>query len=448
MKVFGTDGLRDSIDGPLLQPVFLQRFTRAVANWAKSRQPNKQGRLHAIIGRDTRQSGQSLFLQISNVLADEQIGVFDAGVCPTPAVAMAVRDLDLELGIAITASHNPATDNGIKLFGPGGAKLSDAAELDIESRFPPEGSLQVLPNAPARQYDARRHYLQAYKGILPHGSLMGMKIVVDASNGATYQTTAEHLSELGAAVERLSHHPDGQNINLECGSEHPQRLQKAVCASGADLGIAHDGDGDRLVLCDASGQLLDGDTILAILATQWAKAGLLPNRGIVSTIMSNCGLDTALANEGIRLHRAGVGDRQVFFKMRELGLALGGESSGHIISTHHLPTGDGLLAALLVLRCMIDSGKPLADLASIYTPFPQLLRNLKVSDKPDLEDIPHLQNGLRSLSGDLGQRGRVLLRYSGTEPKIRLLVEADSTDLANRTMQDLHALVHQTLPVA
>lgn len=449
MNVFGTDGLRDAVGGPLLQPAFVQRFGRAVARWAKRRHPQKPSRLHAIIGRDTRHSGEAIFHQLARGLWEEGVGVLDAGVCPTPAVATAVRDLDLDLGLVITASHNPATDNGIKLFGCAGAKLSDACEADIERELVsiPEGGGSP-GGVPVRQYEARRHYLEALAGLLPEGALMGMKMVVDASNGATFQTTAERLGIAGATVTRLHHEPDGHNINAECGSEYPLSLQNAVRETGAAIGIAHDGDGDRVILCDANGHLVSGDAILALLAIHLAGQGQLAEKGLVATVMSNLALEATLQPHGIRVHRTGVGDRQVFFKMRELGIHLGGESSGHIISMRHLPTGDGLLAALLVLQAMTHSGRSLGDLAAVYTPFPQKILNLKVSAKPDLHAMQGLQDALASLEGDLRPKGRLLLRYSGTEPKIRLLVEADGESLAQDAMERLRAIVMAHLPIA
>jgi phosphoglucosamine mutase len=449
MKVFGTDGLRDSVNGPLLDPQFVQRFGRAVARWAKLRHPNSDSRLHAIIGRDTRASGKAIFHALADGLAGEGIGLFDAGICPTPAISMAVRELDLELGFAITASHNPATDNGIKIFGPGGSKLPDGEETAIENLIA-ELELNDAPiqSHPVRQYEARRHYMDGYAGLLPANALMGLKIVVDASNGATYQTTAELLQRFGAYVTAIHHSPDGENINAACGSEYPYTLRTTVREIGADLGIAHDGDGDRLILCDHRGDVLSGDALLAILATHWAAKSALPNNGIVATVMSNLALDKVLESAGICVHRCGVGDRQVFFKMREHGISLGGESSGHIISLAHLPTGDGLLAALLVLRAQTEKQQSLRDIASIFTPFPQSICNLKVRSKPSMEQLPALQEALRELENKLGNDGRLLLRYSGTEPKVRLLVEAATEELTTSTMDELKNLVHEHLPIS
>lgn len=449
MNVFGTDGLRDAVDGPLLQPAFVRRFGRAVARWAIRRHPAGESRLHAIIGRDTRYSGEAIFQHLAGGLSEEGIGILDAGICPTPAVATAVRDLDLDLGLVITASHNPAGDNGIKIFGSAGAKLSEASESDIEGELASISESGVLPGGvPVRQYEARRHYLKSLGSLLPPGALMGMGIVVDASNGATFQTTAECLLSAGASVTRLHHDPDGHNINAACGSEFPQSLQQAVVTSGAALGIAHDGDGDRVILCDARGQLVSGDAILALLAIHMAEKGWLDRRGLVATVMSNLALEATLSPHSIHVHRAGVGDRQVFFKMRELGIQLGGESSGHIISMRHLPTGDGLLAALLVLQAMTHKGRSLSELAAVYKPFPQQVLNLAVSAKPELNSLPGLQSDLSALEADLRPRGRLLLRYSGTEQKIRLLVEGDDETLARSAMDRLKTIVTSHLPVS
>jgi phosphoglucosamine mutase len=312
----------------------------------------------------------------------------------------------------------------------------------------PEADEENFEHTPSvRYYEARRHYLDHYEDILPDSSLMGLRIILDCSNGATYRTSGELLTRFGAQVIPFGCDPTGDNINSGVGSENPKVICKATVELDAHLGISHDGDGDRVILCDHRGQVIDGDAVLAILGAGWARRNELPGMAVVATIMSNLGLDKCLADAGVRLERVGVGDRQVFYAMQKGGYVLGGESSGHFIAMNHLPTGDGLLAALLVLKEMITSERSLAELASIFRPFPQLKKNLWVKQKFPLEQQTDLQTALASLSQRLGQRGRILLRYSGTEPKIRLLAEAEDPDLSAQTMEELESLVHEHLPV-
>ncbi len=389
-------------------------------------------------------------MSLAGGLHAEGVRIFDAGICPTPATAVAIRVLGLDMGFVITASHNPATDNGIKLFGPGGCKLQMDQELEIEALI---DSIQLDKETnpatpPVRNLDARRHYLETYENLLPQNALVGMRIVLDCANGAAFRTTPELLRKLGAKLFLIGVEPDGTNINEGVGSEEPDVLAKAVLQQGADLGIAHDGDGDRVILCDHTGKVLDGDAVLAILGTGWAQRGCLKKNTIVATIMSNLGLDDCLAESGVAVERVGVGDRQVFYSMRDNGYVLGGESSGHFIAMEHLPTGDGLLATLLVLNEVIKSGKTLAELGSVFKPFPQIKKNLPVTDKPVLEELAELQSELVSMEKRLGKSGRILLRYSGTEPKVRLLAEAADKDLAEITFSELEDMVMRHLPVA
>lgn len=449
MKYFGTDGIRDRVTGPLLDPKFVYRLGRAVGQWM--RQEPADSSYHIAIGRDTRASGGYLFLAMGRGLDHEGIRIFDAGVCPTPAVATTVRDLGLQMGVVITASHNPATDNGIKLFGPGGFKLSEEQEREIEAvldTIPEPRDWEAGPTPAVRYYEARRHYLDHYTGLLPDHGLMGIRIVLDCSNGATYRTSGELLTRYGAQVIALGCEPDGDNINAGVGSENPDVICRATLTHNAHLGIAHDGDGDRVILCDHRGKVIDGDAVLAILGRGWADRGELPGMAVVATIMSNLGLDKCLGQAGVRLQRVGVGDRQVFYAMQAGGIILGGESSGHFIAMNHLPTGDGLLAALLVLRELIAADRTLAELAAAFQPFPQIKKNLTVKQKLPLGQQAGLQAALTSLENRLGRRGRILLRYSGTEPKIRLLAEAEDAGLAEQTFAELQSLVHTHLPIS
>ncbi|MGC9450909.1 MAG: phosphoglucosamine mutase [Oceanipulchritudo sp.] len=447
MKYFGTDGIRDRVTGPLMQPKFVFRLGRAAGKWLRQR-PAVSSR-HVVIGRDTRASAGYLFLSLARGLHEEGIRIFDGGVCPTPAVAGAVRLLGLDMGIVITASHNPASDNGIKFFGPGGYKLRAGEEEEIEAILDelPDREEDNAHTPPVRYYETRRHYLEAYEHVLPENALMGLRIVLDCSNGATFRTSGELLTRLGAQVLSYGCEPDGDNINANVGSEHPEVIRRQVVEQQADLGIAHDGDGDRVILCDHMGRVVDGDAVLALLGAGWAKRGRLPGMTVVATVMSNLGLDRCLAESGVKVHRTGVGDRQVFYAMREGGFTLGGEPSGHFIAMEYLPTGDGLLAALLVLNEMVRGGRSLQDLSSVYRAFPQIRKNLVVRDKPSLARLPGLQAELAGMEKDLGNRGRILLRYSGTEPKVRLLAEAEDEQLAGETFQSLEEIVRRHLPL-
>ncbi len=447
MEYFGTDGIRDGVNGPLLQEDFVFQLGKAVAQWIQKQSTGKTQ--HVIIGRDTRASGEQLMIALAKGLHTEGIRVFNAGICPTPAVAAAIRMLGLDMGFVITASHNPATDNGIKLFGPGGCKLSIDDEVQIEANLMQLASEKsagaVVP--PMRSFEARRHYLNAFQDLLPANALMGKKVAIDCANGSTFRTTPDLIRKLGAQVFLCGTEPDGSNINAWVGSEFPDVIRGCVLNNEADLGIAHDGDGDRVLLCDSKGTVLDGDAVLAILGTGMAQRGELVTNTVVATIMSNLGLDRCLKEAGVNLERVGVGDRQVYFRMKEKGHVLGGESSGHFIAMKHLPTGDGMLAALLVLNEMILSGKPLDELAAAYRPFPQCKKNIPVKTQPPLEEINELQQALQELEQSIPQGGRILLRYSGTQPMIRLLSEAADQQIAEQVLARLEEIVIRHLPV-
>ena len=300
---------------------------------------------------------------------------------------------------------------------------------------------------PIRSFDARWHYLETFRKVLPTNALMGMKIAVDCANGSTFRTTPDLLRRLGAQVMMCGTEPDGSNINAWVGSEFPDVVRGMMLNNEADLGIAHDGDGDRVLLCDSKGTILDGDAVLAILGTGMARRGELAHNTVVATVMSNLGLDHCLKTEGVVVERVGVGDRQVYFRMKEKGYVLGGESSGHFIAMEHLPTGDGMLAALLVLNEVILADRPLHELAAVYKPFPQLKKNLRVREKPDFDSIDGLQDELTELEQSITGSGRILLRYSGTESIIRLLSEAQEEESSRQTLERLEAIVGRHLPV-
>ncbi|HEX2853035.1 MAG TPA: phosphoglucosamine mutase [Opitutaceae bacterium] len=420
-QYFGTDGVRGPYGGPLINEDFAARLGFAAARWL-----GRPGSV--LIGRDTRFSGPALEAAVARGLRAGGAKAVSLGVVPTPAVARAVKGQGAALGVVITASHNPAGDNGIKFFGSNGMKLTDADELRIEQLIPKEpvaGADSALPNL-----DVTGDYLAAMEELLP-ATLDGWSIVLDAANGATVHTSFQALSDFGADVLCLGSEPDGRNINANVGSEHPEKMCATVRAHGARLGIAHDGDGDRCVLCDERGDVLDGDEILTILATHALSQGRLAANTLVVTVQSNLGVDAAIRAAGGRVCRTAVGDRYVIERMLAEKATLGGESSGHIICAEISPTGDGLVAALKVIEVMLATGRPLSGLRGVLKKFPQLSTALKVREKKPLESLPRLAEAIRRLETDLGVNGRVLVRYSGTESKLRLLVEGP-TDVAVR----------------
>ncbi|MEO7412237.1 MAG: phosphoglucosamine mutase [Opitutaceae bacterium] len=412
-RYFGTDGVRGPYGGPLINEDFAARLGFAVAKWL----PEK-GRV--LIGRDTRFSGPALEAAVALGLAAGGAEPISLGVVPTPAVSRAVRANAAALGVVITASHNPAADNGIKFFGPSGLKLTDAQEVEIEGLIP-DGPMTTA-HASLPTMDAVTGYVELIQSLLPR-TLADWRIVLDTANGATVHTSSRVLRDLKADVLCLGDEPDGRNINAGVGSEHPEKMCAAVLAQRARIGIAHDGDGDRCVLCDELGELLDGDEILTILARHALAQQRLKNRTLVVTVQSNLGVDAAVTAAGGRVLRTAVGDRYVMERMIAEGATLGGESSGHIICSEISPTGDGLVAALKVIEVMLATGKPLSELRRVLKKFPQLSRALTVRVKKPLEALPGLSAVIGALEAELGERGRVLVRWSGTEPKLRLLVE-------------------------
>lgn len=413
-QYFGTDGVRGAYGGPVINENFAARLGAAAGRWAG-------GHGRVLIGHDTRASGVSLSRAVARGLIAAGLEPVLLGVLPTPAVARAVRASGAELGVVVTASHNPAPDNGIKFFGPGGQKLTDEEEALIEeglATVPPLGDLPELPQA-----DALGDYITAATGLLPSGALDGWRIVLDTANGATSVSSPRVLRGLGAEVIALGQSPNGSNINDGVGSEHPQKMAARVRETGARIGIAHDGDGDRCIFCDENGEVLDGDEVLTLLAIDALRRGELAMNELVVTVQSNLGVDVAVAAAGGRVVRTAVGDRYVIERMRADGAKLGGESSGHIVCADVSPTGDGLVAALRVLAVMRDTGRPLSELRRGLKKFPQATRALKVAQKRDLASCGTLSAEINSLEKELGTQGRVLVRYSGTEPKLRLLVE-------------------------
>ncbi|HWL17237.1 MAG TPA: phosphoglucosamine mutase [Opitutus sp.] len=439
-QYFGTDGVRGPYGGPVINEAFAERLGRAAAAWMP-------GGGTVLIGRDTRSSGPALEKALARGLRAGGADPVSLGVVPTPAVARAVVNEKAALGIVITASHNPAADNGIKFFGPRGLKLTDEDEAAIEAGLPAtlphEEPVQALPTLAG----AADNYMTRVKAILPDRSLAGWRIVLDTANGATCATSPLVLRALGAEVTGIGDIPTGENINAGVGSEHPGPLAAKVRSLGACVGIAHDGDGDRCVLCDETGSVLDGDEMMTIVATHALRTGALPKSTLVVTVQSNLGVDAAIRAAGGRVFRTAVGDRYVIQGMLAEGALLGGESSGHLICADISPTGDGLVAALKVLEVMLATGRPLSELRRSLRKFPQLTAALKVKEKIPVERLPGLTAAIRDLETELGETGRVLVRYSGTEAKLRLLVEGPSDAIVRAGLQRLDAAVRAELQV-
>lgn len=430
--LFGTDGIRGRANRHPVTPEIAFRLGRAAGHLLR----DNKARPRFVIGRDTRLSGPMLESALIAGLNSTGADVLLAGVVPTPAVACLVTELGAEGGVVISASHNPAADNGLKLFGPDGYKLPDEIEERIEQLILTPEIDAIRPEGPAigtvsTITDAGERYGRIAKASVPGMSLHGLKIAVDCANGAAFRSTPSVLRDLGAELVLFHAQPDGVNINADCGSTHPEEIARLVKESGAHLGLSHDGDADRLVLCDEQGEVIDGDEILAITAIDALKRGTLAGKTLVATVMSNFGLDDCLAAEGGRVLRTAVGDRYVVEAMRAGNFSIGGEQSGHLIFRDHGTTGDGLLAALQVLRVITESGKPLSELRRVLKKYPQTQRNLRVKTKPPLDSLPEVAHLLTATESALAGKGRVLLRYSGTEPKVRLLIEGPDEAVIN-----------------
>ena len=439
---FGTDGLRgDANRHPMTAEVAL-RVGMAAGKLFMS----KDDRRHlVVIGKDTRLSGYMIEPALVAGFTSVGMDVRLFGPLPTPGVAMMTRSLRADLGVMISASHNAYTDNGIKLFGPDGYKLSDEQELAIEARMD-EGLEQNLSGPEGlgrvqRIDDSQARYIEIAKATFPRRlNLSGMRIVIDCANGAGYKVAPAALYELGAEVIPIGVAPNGTNINEECGSTHPAAMQKAVKDYRADIGIALDGDADRLVICDEKGQVVDGDQIMALIAGEWARRQRLRGGGLVATIYSNLGLERFLADRQLKLERTAVGDRAVMMRMREAGYNVGGEQSGHIILSDFSTTGDGLLCALQVLAVLKEGGKPMSALARQFEPVPQLLENVRFSGGKPLES-DQVKAVLAAAEQRLNGSGRLVVRASGTEPLIRIMAEGDDETLVNQVVKDIAGAV-------
>ena len=431
-KIFGTDGVRGRANVDPVTAETALKLGRAAAHVFKCREstPRGRGKHQIVIGKDTRLSGYMLENAISSGILSMGVDVLFIGPLPTPGVAYATRSLRADAGIVITASHNPYDDNGIKFFRPDGYKLDDEIEVEIE-RLVFSGEIEsVRPSAreigkAERIDDALGRYIEHAKSSLPRGvTLDGMRIVVDCAHGAAYKATPCVLRELGAEVFVYGDQPDGMNINKECGSIHPEHICRRVWEHRAHLGISHDGDADRVLLVDESGQMVDGDDVLAIAGLNMLSEGTLKKKTLVATVMSNAGLDVAIKRAGGQVERTPVGDKYVIDLMLKEGYNLGGESSGHLIFSDHGTTGDGLVAALQILGIMKSKNQSLKELAGAWTRFPQLVTNIQVRSKVPFEELKGVTEWVARAEKELEPKGgRVLLRYSGTESKARLLVE-------------------------
>jgi phosphoglucosamine mutase len=435
-KFFGTDGIRGKTN---LEPMTAETALR-VGQAAGAHFLRGDHRHRVVIGKDTRLSGYMMESAMVAGFTSVGMDVVLLGPMPTPAVAMLTRSMRADIGVMISASHNPFADNGIKLFGPDGYKLSDEDERAIERRLEKQPKLaksEMIGRA-RRIDDARGRYIHFAKSTFPeHLRLDGLKAVLDCANGAAYHVAPEALWELGAEVIPLGVSPDGLNINDRCGSTHPELLQETVLASGADIGIALDGDADRLIVVDEKGRIVDGDQLMALIALGLQARGELKGDAVVATVMSNLGLERKLGEAGLTLLRTKVGDRYVLEEMRLRGCNVGGEQSGHIILADHATTGDGLVAALQVLASLVEREAPASELLNQFEPLPQLLKNVRFSGGSEPLETDRVRSRIAAAEAELEGRGRLVIRKSGTEPLIRVMAEGDDPALVERVVDDI-----------
>ncbi|MBI5772579.1 MAG: phosphoglucosamine mutase [Verrucomicrobia bacterium] len=449
-RIFGTDGVRGRAN---VEPVTAEtalKLGRAAAHVFKNleSQSRGRGRHEIVIGKDTRLSGYMLESAIASGVLSMGVNVLFIGPLPTPGVAYATRSLRADAGIVITASHNPYDDNGIKFFGADGYKLADNIENHIEELVFSGHIEDIRPTAneigkAVRIDDALGRYIEYAKASFPRGlTLDGVRVVVDCAHGAAYKSTPCVLRELGAEIFVYGNQPNGTNINKDCGSMHPEQICQKVREHQAHLGIAHDGDADRVLLCDEKGTLIDGDDIMAIAALDMIAQGTLAGKTLVSTVMSNAGLDAAIHAAGGRIVRTAVGDKNVIDEMLRHGFSLGGEQSGHMIFREFSTTGDGLVTALQMLRIMKSKDTPLSELAKCWTRYPQLVTNVRVREKKPFEQLEGVLALVAQAEAEVKPRGgRVLLRYSGTEPKARLLIEGPDADVLEKWAHQICAAI-------
>ncbi len=442
VKLFGTDGIRGKANYSPMTGEIAFEVGRAAAYVLKK----KHGRDMILIGKDTRLSGYMLESALTSGICSMGMNVVLVGPMPTPGIAFVTRSLRVDAGIVISASHNPFDDNGIKFFSSNGFKLPDNIEGKIEDAVFSEKLGNIRPHGSGigkayRVDDATGRYIEYVKATFPKGkTLEGIKIVVDCANGSSYKITPWVLSELGADVVAINDKPDGQNINANCGSTHPEAMQKAVLECKADVGIAHDGDGDRTILCDEKGEIVDGDKIMAMCALDMKKEKKLKNNTVVATVMSNIGFEIFLKKSAIKLIRTNVGDRYVVEEMLKIGCNIGGEQSGHIIFMNHNTTGDGAITALQVLAIMSKTEKSLSKLSSVVPIYPQVLVNVPVPKPKSIERFPAVMTAIKKAEKKLNG-GRILVRPSGTEPKIRVMVEGDNMHNITAIAEELAGII-------
>ncbi len=444
-KLFGTDGVRGTANTSPMTAEMALRIGAAVGRYFR-RDGDSVHRV--VIGKDTRLSGYMFENALTAGLTSTGMNVLLLGPVPTPAVGLLTRSMRADLGVMISASHNPAADNGIKFFGPDGYKLSDAAEAEIEalvaSGVEPVAATDI--GRAKRIDDGRFRYVERVKSSFPRQMrLDGLKVVVDCANGAAYRVAPEALWELGATVIPVGTAPNGYNINDGCGSMHPQTAAEAVVAHGADVGICLDGDADRVILLDEEGRVGDGDQFMGLMAARWAAEGRLKGGALVATVMSNLGLERFLQGKGVGLERTAVGDRYVVERMRSGGFNLGGEQSGHIVMTDYATTGDGLMAALQFLAAMIETGNPASEVMHVFDPVPQLLKNVRYASGQTPLDIPSVQAAIAEAEARLDGNGRLLIRKSGTEPLIRVMAESEDEGILNQSVDQVVAAVQDAV---
>ena len=436
-KLFGTDGVRGRANTHPMTAEMALRLGAAAGRFFR-RDGSRAHRV--VIGKDTRLSGYMLENALTAGFTSTGMNVLLLGPVPTPAVGLLTTSMRADVGVMISASHNPAEDNGIKFFGPDGFKLSDEAEMEIEALVASDiqpAQAQNIGRA-KRIDDGRFRYVERVKGTFPQGlTLDGLKVVIDCANGAAYRAAPEVLWELGAEVVAIGVSPDGRNINAGVGSTAPEAAAAKIREVGADVGICLDGDADRVILLDETGAVADGDQIMALFANRWAEEGRLKGQALAATVMSNLGLERFLGERGVRLHRTPVGDRYVVEAMRAHGLNLGGEQSGHIVMTDYATTGDGLIAGLQFLAEMVRTGRPASDLSRSFETVPQLLRNVRFAAGQAPLEAPAVQAAIAAGEAKLSGQGRLLIRKSGTEPLIRVMAEAEDEALMVAVVEDI-----------
>ena len=442
-KYFGTDGIRGRVNTAKLTPeVALKAGMAAGRIFTRG-----EHRHRVVIGKDTRLSGYMIESALVSGFTAVGMDVFQFGPLPTPAVAMLTRSLRADLGVMITASHNPFEDNGIKFFGPNGQKLSDEVENEIEALMALGLEQGLVPAArlgrAKRIDDSQARYIEFAKRTFPRNArLDGLRIVIDCANGAAYKVAPEVLWELGADIVPIGVSPDGMNINLDCGSTEPAAMCNKVREVRADFGIALDGDADRVVMADEHGRIIDGDQLLALIAKSWSRSNMLKGGGVVGTVMSNAGLDRFLKTLNLSLARSAVGDRYVLEEMGKGGFNVGGEQSGHIILSDFSTTGDGLIAALQVLAVLAKEGKPASEVAHLFEPLPQVLENVRFKRGSPLEDAK-VKSSIEAANAKLGASGRILVRKSGTEPLIRVMAEGEDEKVVRAVVRQIASAIEE-----